>query len=513
MSSLEPEKQVEPVNSVEPLESLVELRGFTAVDPRSDRVLLDDIDLKVAPGEQVLLLGASGAGKSTLLDSIRGVVPHSVPLELTGECLVNGEPVLGSTVADLTRTIGTVPQDPHASICLPLVEDEIALTLENHGVDPAEIPGRITTLLDDVGAAHLRRARTRILSGGWVQRIATIAALAARPRLVLADEPTSMLDGAGVSAVMELLTHLTGDDGALILVEHRLDELSVSAGGPGLPARTVVLEAGRILADGPTDAVLSEHAQRLEDSGVWVPGVKAEAFAEFAELAEVPGSDASPEVLLCAAELTVSPDPETPPVLDGLDLTVRAGERIVVRGDNGSGKTTLLTALAGLVPLRGRSGRSANAGELTGAAPVMVFQNPEHQFLAHTVNDELGEDPLGVELVDRFELGHVGALNPFRLSGGEQRRLSVALGLLAARRREDPTVLLADEPTFGLDRASTTAVMSELARYAAEGGAVVVVTHDDELTRAWATRVVRLPGRDLAVSEADVDTVDAGERR
>ncbi|WBL19458.1 ABC transporter ATP-binding protein [Citricoccus sp. NR2] len=503
---------LEPVNSVEPMGSLVELRGFTAVDPRSDRVLLDDIDFKVAPGEQVLLLGASGAGKSTLLDAIRGVVPHSVPLELTGECLVNGEPVLGSTVAQLTRTIGTVPQDPHASICLPLVEDEIALTLENHGVDPAEIPGRITELLGDVRAAHLRSHRTRILSGGWVQRIATVAALAARPRLVLADEPTSMLDGAGVSAVMELLTQLTGDDGALILVEHRLDELSVSAGGPGLPARTVVLEAGRILADGPTDAVLSEHAQRLENSGVWVPGVKAEAFAEFAELAEDPTPEASP-ALLRAAGLTVSPDPETPPVLDGLDLTVRAGERIVVRGDNGSGKTTLLTALAGLVRLRGRSGRSGNAGELTGTAPVMVFQNPEHQFLAHTVNDELGEDPLGTELADRFGLGHVGALNPFRLSGGEQRRLSVALGLLAARRREDPTVLLADEPTFGLDRASTTAVMSELARYAADGGAVVVVTHDDELTRAWATRVVRLPGRDLAVCGADADTVDAGERR
>ncbi|NLZ97830.1 MAG: ATP-binding cassette domain-containing protein, partial [Micrococcus sp.] len=112
-------------------EPLIQLRGFTAVDPRSGRMLLDDINLTVHPGEQVLLLGASGAGKSSLLDAIRGVIPHSVPLETSGECLVDGAPVLYNTVAELSAVVGNVPQDPHASITLPLVEDEIALTLEN----------------------------------------------------------------------------------------------------------------------------------------------------------------------------------------------------------------------------------------------------------------------------------------------------------------------------------------------------------------------------------------------
>ena len=468
-------------------EPLVELRGFTAVDPRSGRVLLEEIDLSVASGERVLLLGASGAGKSTLLDAIRGVVPHSVPLEVSGECLVDAEPVVGSTVAELTRMIGTVPQDPHASICLPTVEDEIALTLENHGVEPGQIGWRIAEVLDEVGAGHLKDQRTRTLSGGWLQRIATVAALAARPRLVLADEPTSMLDGAGVAQVMELLTQLTGDDGALILVEHRLNELAEESGGPGLPPRTVVMEAGRILADGPTDQLLQEHADRLDAGGVWVPGATIGSFPE---------AQPAPSELLRATGLTVKPDPHDPeilPVFGGLDLTVRAGERVVVRGPNGSGKTTLLTALAGLVPLRpGRAG--GNSGELTGVAPVMVFQNPEHQFLAHTVRDELGDDDHGAELARLFGLEHLLELSPFRLSGGEQRRLSVALGLLAVRRRDVPTVLLADEPTFGLDRASTVAVMTELAAYAASGGAVVVVTHDDDLTAAWASRVLHLPG-------------------
>src|SRR5690625_2356792 len=153
---------------------LVELRGFTAVDPRSQRVLLDDINLTVYPGEQILLLGASGAGKSTLLDAIRGVVPHSVPLNISGECDVAGEPVITRTVAQLSALVGNVPQDPHASLTLPLVEDEIALTLENHGVDPAEIGQRVRRLLEAVDAEHLLNQRTQTLSGGWVQRIATV---------------------------------------------------------------------------------------------------------------------------------------------------------------------------------------------------------------------------------------------------------------------------------------------------------------------------------------------------
>src|SRR5699024_10688823 len=100
-------------------EPLIQLREFTAVDPRSGRVFLENINLTVYPGEQVLLLGASGAGKSSLLDAVRGVIPHSVPLDISGECLVASAAVLGNTVAELSAVVGNVPEDPHASITLP----------------------------------------------------------------------------------------------------------------------------------------------------------------------------------------------------------------------------------------------------------------------------------------------------------------------------------------------------------------------------------------------------------
>lgn len=473
---------------------LVQLREFTAVDPRSGRVLLDDVNLTVYPGETVLVLGASGAGKSTLLDAIRGTIPHSVPLHTTGVCQVAEQAVAEHTVAQLSRTIGTVPQDPQASICLPNVEDEIALTLENHGVEAGQISARIEQLLAAVGAGHLRHRRNRSLSGGWLQRIATVAALAAEPRLILADEPTSMLDGAGVASVMDLLTALTGQEGALLLVEHRLDEL---AAGPGLPERTVVVDQGRIVADGETPRVLDEHAEMLDAHGVWTPWSEIDSF---------PGGGAPVSLqrtpMLSAEGLTVTPERDAAPVLDGLDFSVRAGERIAVMGDNGSGKTTLLLALAGL---------ARHTGQVTGAQPVMVFQNPEHQFLAHTVDDELAFGlPAGTdtaEMAKRFGLTELGEINPFRLSGGEKRRLSVAAGLLAAGHRDGPAVLMADEPTFGLDRATTSAVMSGLANFAAGASgapgtvgadrAVVIVTHDDALARAWATRIVRVENGQL----------------
>lgn len=460
------------------VQPLVELRGFTAVDPRSQRALLEEINLTVRPGEQILLLGASGAGKSTLLDAIRGVVPHSVPLDISGECYVAGEPVITKTVAQLSAKVGNVPQDPHASLTLPQVEDEIALTLENHGVDPADIGDRIQQLLASVDAEHLLNQRTQTLSGGWVQRIATIAALAARPKIVLADEPTSMLDGAGVAAVMQMLTELTGDEGALILVEHRLDEL---ADGPGLPARTVVIDEGRIQADGPTDQILAEHEAALEANGVWTPGVRLPASPQ--------PTIEDTKTLLQARGLDVRPAAKTDVVVADVDLQVHPGERIVLRGANGTGKTTLLMALAGLLEAD---------GELSGRQPVMVFQNPEHQFLTHSVYDELrfgldldeATEVAVQELTAAFGLEHLTELNPFRLSGGEKRRLSVAAGLLAAQHRGDPTVLLADEPTFGLDRANTTVMLEQLAAHANDGGAVVIISHDKRVADAWATRVI-----------------------
>ncbi|KZC96505.1 ABC transporter ATP-binding protein [Clavibacter tessellarius] len=464
------------------------------------REVLRDVTCRIGAGERILVIGPSGSGKSTLLHVVTGVVPHSVHATMTGSATVAG--LVDAPVLDRVRHVGFVAQDPSAAVVLPTVEQDVALVLENHGVDPAEVDARIDEALEAVGAGHLRHRETDRLSGGEAQRVAIAAALAARPALLVLDEPTAMLDAAGVRAVRDAIARLPAEV-AVLMVEHRLDAL----GPEGLPARTIALDpAGRLLADGPTHEVLREHAAALAESGCWVPGWAADAHTP------VPRASAAPaaEPVLRAVGLAVhpaavrprrfrrAPDP-LPPVLAGVDLALRPGELVALIGANGSGKSTLLRTLAGLVP--------PVAGSVAGARPGMVFQDPAHQFVAASVRDEIAvgladDDPRIDDALRCHRLEHVRDASPHRLSGGEKRRLSLAAMLV-----HDRPVLLADEPTFGLDRRDAEAAMGALVD-ASRTRAVVFSSHDLALVGRHATRAVVL-GRGTVIHDGGVDALVA----
>ena len=541
---------------------MLSIEAVTVAFARRRDPVLRDVCLDLAPGEQVLVLGSSGAGKSTLLHLVSGVIPHSVVATVDGTVTVDGVDTRDTTVVELSRTVGLLAQDPASGVCLPTVEEEVALPLENRGVDPAAISGRIDTALAAAGVGHLRERRTARLSGGEGQRVALAAALVAEPAVLLLDEPTSMLDSAGVAAVRSAIaSSVARYTPAVILVEHRLDEFAGRAGLDALPGRSIVLDAaGAVAADGPTREVLSVHGRDLIAAGCWLPleseldavfggrsgaagprtglsspGVRA-GLLEFAGAPEIgaglldldrepdavppTGTDpnAVPPVLavpvlapvlaapvLAAAGLAVSRErqprrtrvPRRPrrgrdatpapfaPVLADVDLEVRPGEIVALLGANGAGKSTLLLTLAGLLP--------PAAGAVAGARPGMVFQNPEHQFVAHTVAGEVGfglapgpaTDALVARLLDNHGLGHLADQHPHRLSGGEKRRVSVAAMLAHGR-----DVLLADEPTFALDRRATIGVMRALRAAATDGTAVVFSSHDLRTVATLADRAV-----------------------
>lgn len=462
------------------------------------REVLRDVTCRIGAGERILVIGPSGSGKSTLLHVVTGVVPHSVDARMTGSATVAG--LVDAPVLDRVRHVGFVAQDPSAAVVLPTVEQDVALVLENHGVDPAEIDARIDEALEAVGAGHLRHRETDRLSGGEAQRVAIAAALAARPALLVLDEPTAMLDAAGVRAVRDAIARLPAEV-AVLMVEHRLDAL----GPEGLPGRTLALDpAGRLLADGATHEVLREHAASLAESGCWLPGWAADAPAAIPRAVAAPAA----EPVLRAVGLAVHPAavrprrfrraPEPlPPVLAGVDLTLRPGELVALIGANGSGKSTLLRTLAGLVP--------PLAGSVAGARPGMVFQDPAHQFVAATVCDEVAvglaaDDPRIDDALRRHRLEHVRDASPHRLSGGEKRRLSLAAMLV-----HDRPVLLADEPTFGLDRRDAEAAMTALAE-ASRTRAVLFSSHDLALVGRYATRAVVL-GRGTVIHDGGVDAL------
>jgi energy-coupling factor transport system ATP-binding protein len=434
-----------------------------------------DVDLRIERGERVLLLGLSGAGKSTLLAALAGLLTEDSG-ERAGELSVDGR-------------AGILFQDPQTQLVMARCGDDVAFGPENLGVPAPEIWPRVSESVGSVGFGYPLDRSTTALSGGEQQRLALAGVLATRPSVLLLDEPTANLDPSGAELIRSAIARL---DTTLVLVEHRVAE--------ALPLvnRVVVLTPDGVAADGPPSAVFDRYGDELAEGGVWVPGHPV-----------LPRRAASPPgfSLLTARNAAVAG--RLPPT----DLDVCAGEALAVCGPNGAGKSTLARLLGGLTrPTSGTvRATDALAGADAGKAPHRwraaalatrigsVFQNPEHQFVTARVADELALGPRRAgasdaairstvdDLLTRLRLDKLAAANPYTLSGGEQRRLSVATALATA-----PRLLVLDEPTFGQDRRTWTELVDLLAKLRDDGCGVVTVTHDADFVEALADRTVGL---------------------
>ncbi|NIJ06094.1 ABC transporter ATP-binding protein [Frigoribacterium faeni] len=483
----------------------VDARGWGWRHAGRLRPAVSELDLVVEPGERVLLLGASGAGKSTLLAGLAGVLGGDEEGDARGELLVDGRPP-----AEQRGRVGLVLQDPDSQVVLARVGDDVAFGCENVGVPRDETWRRVGDALDAVGLDLPLSWPTAQLSGGQKQRLALAGALAMRPGLVLLDEPTANLDPDGVVEVRDAVARVVERTGAtLVVVEHR-----VSVWLPVVDRVVVLAAGGGVLADGAPEEVLDRMRGPLAEAGVWVPGAVPEPPVRRRASSRGP--------LLEAADLAVGHrGPRGRAVASGVDLVVGDARTLAVTGPNGAGKSTLALTLAGLLaPVAGDLRATPELAAGAGPAPVRwrsrelltrvgtVFQDPEHQFLTATVRRELavGPEALGEPaaqvaervdgLLDRLRLDHLAGANPFTLSGGEKRRLSVAT-VLASR----PRLLVLDEPTFGQDARTWRELVALLAGLVDEGRSVVAVTHDAEFVAALADDVVELT-RPVATEQA-----------
>ncbi len=499
----------------------------------------DGVSLRVDAGEVVLILGPSGCGKSTLTLALDGLVPQAIAAELDGSVRVAGLDTREHSVAELSEYVAMVFQDPDSQIVTGTLLGEVAFGPENRLLPVDEVLARAERALKLVGLWDRRGDNPDVLSGGGRQRLAIASALALASPVLVLDEPTANLDPAGIDEVYAVLRELANDhDHAIVLVEHNLDA------AVDIVDRVVVLDAaGRLVVDGPAREVLQGRARELADLGVWLPvstlaamrledaGVPigplplspSELAASLEAVDELPAP--IPEIaasgtrstdaaaLAPAAAITVRSATirrggrRGPVVVDGVDLDVASGDFMAIVGPNGAGKTTLLQAIAGIIPApRGTVGvlgmdpARVDAG-VRARQIGFVFQNPEHQFVAQTVADELElglrlqgvpelERQADVErMLRRFELIAHRDRHPFLLSGGQKRRLSVGTALVAGA-----PVLALDEPTFGQDRARATELLDIVAALNGEGTTVLVVTHDLQLVADYANRVAVMQG-------------------
>ena len=400
-------------------------------------------------GRLALLYGDSGQGKSTVLSILSGVIPNVTKGTLSGEIRVGGEDVSGQRISDICRRAGVVLQNADAQIIHQRVEDELAFGCENFAFSPEKITDCIEKACGRM--ALCPQWGTRTLSGGQKQRLITASALATEQRILLLDEPLANLDRKGAAFLMASLRTLTESGYAVLIVEHRLEQV--------LPFVHEVWQ----LRNGSLERQTGREALRAAQPETAEP-IPAEARRE------------EPVITLRGVGWRAGGRS----ILEGVDLTIFRGERLLLLGDNGCGKTSLLRLMARLA----RPTAFRRVG--------VVYQNPNCQLFMPTVTQEVAfaaqSEGFAREIMELFGIAHLSERHPHSLSEGQKRRVSIA-----AVAASQPELLLLDEPTVGQDREGLRTLLQALnLLHTRTGSTIVTVTHDRRCASALCDRAAWL---------------------
>jgi len=504
------------------MSALIEIENLSYRYPLQGEIslpALQGISLRIDEGEYVALLGANGSGKSTLARHLNALLVPS-----SGRVWVGGLDTLDPANRSLIRErVGMVFQSPEDQIIATLVVEDVAFGLENLGLPSVEIRQRVEAALHEVGMWEQRERPSYLLSAGQMQRVALAGILAMRPRCIVFDEATAMLDPVGREAVLDMIDHLHRSGLTILTITHAMEE-AARAG------RIVVLNQGRVALDGSPAEIFSQaptltalgldlppvakianelrkhnpdlplgllSVPLLVDALPVLPPVEATGLAEN----QTPGTPALAAPLIEAAGLGhiyLAGTPLAQRALDGASFRAGAGSAAGILGATGSGKSTLLQHLNGLlIPQEGQvrvGSYSLNDPKVDLKAvrrmAGLVFQLPESQFFEQYVGDEIAYGPrmLGsgerVREDVRWAMEMVGLdfqaykdRITFALSGGERRKVALA-SVLAIR----SPILLLDEPTAGLDPVSRADLVGRLKGLQGEGITLVLSSHHMEET-------------------------------
>lgn len=478
---------------------------------------LHGINLELLAGEMLLLAGHSGCGKSTLIKAISGLLGGETGRSL-GKIYLDNMDVASLTPENIGLLAGTVYQSPDDQLFAMTVADEVGFALENQGLNPEFISGRVRETLAMVGLSGFEGYGIHQLSGGQRQRLALASILITRPKLLILDEPVSQMNPQGVKSFMELLQHLNREEHiSILIIEHRVNELAKYF------SRLAVMEQGRIIYDGVMDDAWKMLTDRI-GAGIREPqSVKLCRELRLPELTSKEikvvetinnkygqkfiveccgidvGAETFSEDILKVKDVGYTYQGSAKPTLKNISFSMPKSKIVALMGYNGAGKSTLMNLLGGLsdleqgeIILDGKNVRDSfdKIGYLRQEADLMLLADTVEEELRWN-NKHITDEEVEL-LLQRLKLSAYRYDFPLALSKGQ--RLRVVLGAMLARK---PRLLLLDEPTTGQDEESLREIKQLLLSYKEDGGSVFICTHDVELAAEIADSVLILKSGEI----------------
>jgi len=528
----------------------IEVRNLSFEYPTAERKALDDVSFEVEQSEFVVLCGKSGCGKSTLLRHLKkNLVPYG---EVSGKVLYNGQEMAELDDRINAAQIGFVQQNPDNQLVTDKVWHELAFGLESLGLDNQSIKRRVAEMASFFDIQTWFRKSVSELSGGQKQLLNLASVMVMQPKVLILDEPTSQLDPIAATEFLKTVYRINRELGTTVIIsEHRLEELFTMADKVMVMDRGRIIACdepwniGQYLGGGSAadrhpmfygmPAVMKIYSAAR---AAGVPGFmrKDKEFSpltiregrlwleQIAEAHNVPEVDSSvlhdgqgtrrykiknnkeenrqSEEIITIKNLWFRYNKDSGDVLRGLNIGVNRGELFCLLGGNGVGKSTTLkaisgnvTAQSGSITVDGLKVKKDNFKELFHNRLAMLPQNPQALFTEITVEEELLEALYFTkisdeekssrieEMLDRMEITHLRKSHPYDLSGGEQQRLALGKILLL-----EPTILLLDEPTKGLDPFFKITLAGVLKKLTEAGVTIFMVSHDVEFCAEYADR-------------------------
>lgn len=528
---------------------IIEFKNYTFKYRSQSEPTLWDIDLKVYPGEKVLIVGPSGSGKSTLVHCINGMVPFSFPGESSGTLTVGGKEPAKTGIFGMSKIVGTVLQDTDGQFIGLTVAEDVAFALENDCVAQDEMFRLVDEVAEVVDIKTLLSHAPTELSGGQKQRVSMAGVLVDDVDILLFDEPLANLDPATGKRAIDLIDRICRErDKTVIIIEHRLEDALYRD-----VDRIVVIGEGRVAADMTPDELLASDI--LEKEGIreplYVTALKhagcqlraqdklqhvetmdiapyREQVRAWFEEVRLPETKARKNAALEVLDLDFSYITGNP-VLSNIDFRIGKGEMLAIVGKNGAGKSTLSNLICGFInPDKGRillneSDISTKSIKERGEVIGLVMQNPNQMISKPMIFDEvaLGLRVRGVpedEVKERvYEKLKICGLYPFRnwpvsaLSFGQKKRVTIASILVM-----DPEILILDEPTAGQDYRHYTEIMEFLKQLNETLGiTIIMITHDMHLMLEYTDRAIVIADGQLIADDtpANVLTDEAAADR